>query len=97
MSQKELNDLYEEVHFIIDNADKKELFDYIIKNKIENQELKEQPKKYEDPNDLTLMFMYCDEKAKDKIRELEKQLEEKNIEYFKGAYDSNNKHYEQQK
>lgn len=42
----------------------------------ENQELKEKIETYEDPEDLTLMFMYCDEKAKDKIRELEKQLEE---------------------
>lgn len=42
----------------------------------ENQELKEKIETYEDPEDLTLMFMYCDEKAKDKIRELKKQLEE---------------------
>lgn len=43
----------------------------------ENQELKEKIETYEDPKDLTLMFMYCDEKAKDKIRELKKQLEDK--------------------
>ena len=43
----------------------------------ENQELKEKIKTYEYPEDLTLMFMYCDEKAKDKIRELKKQLEDK--------------------
>ena len=42
-----------------------------------NQELKEKIETYEDPKDLTLMFMYCDEKAKDKIRELKKQLEDK--------------------
>ncbi len=42
----------------------------------ENQELKSKIKTYEDPEDLTLMFMYCNEKAKDKIQELEKQLEE---------------------
>lgn len=40
----------------------------------ENQQLKEELNKYTDPKDLTLMFMYCDEKAKDKIKELEKQL-----------------------
>lgn len=40
----------------------------------ENQELKSKIKTYEDPEDLTLMFMYCDEKAKDKIQELEGQL-----------------------
>lgn len=43
----------------------------------ELQELKKQIETYEDPKDLTLMFMYCDEKAKDKIRELKKQLEDK--------------------
>ena len=49
----------------------------------ENQQLKEQLNKYTDPKDLTLMFMYCDEKAKDKIKcleqenqKLKKQLEE---------------------
>lgn len=39
----------------------------------ENQELKSKIKTYEDPEDLTLMFMYCNEKAKDKIQELEEQ------------------------
>lgn len=46
----------------------------------ENQQLKEQLNKYTDPKDLTLMFMYCDEKAKDKIKCLEQenqQLKEK--------------------
>ena len=36
-------------------------------------ESNEKIKTYEDPNDLTLMFMYCDEKAKDKIKELKEQ------------------------
>lgn len=39
----------------------------------ENQQLKAKIKTYEDPEDLTLMFMYCNEKAKDKIQELEEQ------------------------
>ena len=39
----------------------------------ENQQLKEQLNKYTDPKDLTLMFMYCDEKAKDKIKCLEQE------------------------
>lgn len=43
----------------------------------ENQQLKVKIKTYEDPDDLTLMFMYCNEKAKDKIKELEKQLKTK--------------------
>ena len=46
-----------------------------------NQELKEKIETYEDPKDLTLMFMYCDEKAKDKIKELKKQLEESKDNY----------------
>ena len=45
----------------------------------ENQELKAKIKTYEDPEDLTLMFMYCDEKVKDKIKELKKQLHEASI------------------
>lgn len=48
----------------------------LIKLQQENQELKAKIKTYEDPEDLTLMFMYCNEKAKDKIKELKKQLEE---------------------
>lgn len=41
------------------------------------QEFDDEIKKYEDPEDLTLMFMYCDEKAKDKLKELEKELNNK--------------------
>ena len=51
-----------------------EIFNELLE---ENQELKSKIETYEDPEDLTLMFMYCDEKAKDKIKELKKQLEEK--------------------
>ena len=40
----------------------------------ENEQLKEQVKQYTDPEDLTLMYMYCDEKAKDKIKDLKEQL-----------------------
>ena len=29
---------------------------------------------YENPEDMTLMFMWCDEKAKDKIKELKEKL-----------------------
>lgn len=44
----------------------------------ENQELKQKINTYENPNDLTLMFMYCNEKARDMIEELKKELKEKN-------------------
>ena len=36
---------------------------------------------YENPKDLTLMYMYCDEKAKDKIKELQNKID-KAIEYI---------------
>ena len=39
----------------------------------ENQELKKKINTYENPEDLTLMFMYCDEKEKDKIKCLEQE------------------------
>lgn len=44
--------------------------EFILK---ENQELKKKINTYENPEDLTLMFMYCDEKAKDKIKCLEQE------------------------
>ena len=52
------------------------LYYLIINLQQENQQLKAKIKTYEDLEDLTLMFMYYNEKAKDKIQELEKQLEE---------------------
>jgi len=42
----------------------------------ENQQLKERINAYENPEDLTLMFMYCDEQAKDKIKLYEQVLDE---------------------
>lgn len=41
--------------------------------KKKNDQLKDKIKTYQDPEDLTLMFMYCEEKAKDKIKELNKK------------------------
>lgn len=42
--------------------------------KEENRRLKDKINTYEDPEDLTLMFMYCDEKAKDKIKQLKEEI-----------------------
>ena len=42
----------------------------------ENAQLKKRVDMYENPEDLTLMFMYCDEKAKDKIKYLKSVLKE---------------------
>ena len=50
-----------------------EIVDDIEEFQQENQQLSERIKTYENPEDLTLMFMYCDEKAKDKIKELKEQ------------------------
>lgn len=46
--------------------------DLLIK---ENQELKEKLNKYENPEDMTLMMMWCTEKVKDQNEKLKKQLE----------------------
>ena len=60
----------------------------------ENEQLKEQVKQYTDPEDLTLMYMYCDEKAKDKIKDLKEQLKSSEkarkeaIEFIKELYDN---------
>ncbi len=43
----------------------------------ENQKLRKKLDEYENPEDMTLMMMWCTEQAKDKIKELEKQLEDK--------------------
>lgn len=62
-------DKYDVYQWVADDEEK-------IKNLLkENQQLKKQIKQYTDPDDLTLMFMYCEEKAKDKIKELKEQLE----------------------
>ena len=42
----------------------------------ENQQLKEKINQYENPEDLTLFYMWLDEKAKDKIKELKNQQKE---------------------
>lgn len=41
-----------------------------------NQELKEKLDKYENPEDMTLMMMWCTEKVKDENQALKKQVEE---------------------
>lgn len=39
----------------------------------EYQDLKEKIKMYEDPDDLTLFYMWLDERAKDKLKKLEEE------------------------
>ncbi len=58
----------------------KELFEEldltIAEIRKENQELKKQLDKYENPEDMTLFAMWCTEKVKDENKELKRQLEE---------------------
>ena len=56
----------EEVNKIIEVCD-----EVIADLKKENQELKDEINQYENPEDLTLFYMWLDAKAKDKMKELE--------------------------
>lgn len=49
------------------------LFIYDLRK--ENKDLKEKINTYENPDDLTLFYMWLDEKAKDKIKELKQKNE----------------------
>lgn len=66
---KYVNDKYE-TYTIVDENTKaiKALLDYITN-------LQEKVNQYENPDDMTLMFMWCNEKAKDKIKELQEDLD----------------------
>lgn len=59
--------------------------DLLIK---ENQELKKKLDKYENPEDMTLMMMWCTEKVKDENQALKKQVDEykKELEKWKKKY-----------
>lgn len=48
----------------------------ITKLQQENKQLKEKLDKYENPEDMTLMMMWCTEKVKDENKKLKKQLQE---------------------
>ena len=55
------------------NALKQQKFNELLK---ENQELKEKLDKYDNPEDMTLMMMWCTEQVKDENKKLKKQLED---------------------
>ena len=66
---------------IINTMVNDEVTDYIYRLEQENKQLKEEIARlkeqiniYENPDDLTLMFMWCDEKAKDKIKDLQEKI-----------------------
>lgn len=48
----------------------------------ENQQLKDKINQYENPDDLTLFYMWLDEKTKDKIKELEEENKRLKEEYM---------------
>ena len=78
MSEKMISEeqvLHNELSFEI-NQELIHLMKRIVEIQQENQQLKEKINTYENPEDLTLMFMYCDEKAKDKIKQLKEVIEE---------------------
>lgn len=60
----------------IDNFPQAKITHAIRKLQQENKQLKEKLDKYENPEDMTLMMMWCTEKVKDENKQLKKQLEE---------------------
>ena len=71
------NDLINELNNKIDAQDK-----IINTQALEIARLNERINNYENPDDMTLMFMWCDEKAKDKIKDLQTKID-KAIKYIK--------------
>lgn len=84
MSEEEINywlEVFSEDRFAFQSKDGKVIsfyktFENMKELQQENKQLKEKVDMYENPEDLTLMFMYCDEKAKDKIKHLTSVLKE---------------------
>ncbi len=54
--------------FKVNSSEIKKVLDYITN-------LQEKVNQYENPDDMTLMFMWCDEKAKDKMKQLQEENE----------------------
>lgn len=94
MSEEELNywlEVFRENRQAFQSKDGKvisfyKLLEEMKELKQENKQLKEKIDMYENPEDLTLMFMYCDVKAKDKIKHLTSVLKEIR-EYIEDRYD----------
>ena len=59
----------------------------------ENKQLKEKLDKYENPEDMTLMMMWCDEKLKDKNKRLQERIEL--LTHYKTLYQSLKKEKEE--
>lgn len=61
---------------VLSEEETKDVQKAIKKLQQENKQLKEKLDKYENPEDMTLMMMWCTEKVKDENKQLKKQLEE---------------------
>ena len=58
------------------------------------KELENKINKYENPDDLTLFYMWINEKAKDKMKELQQRID-KAIEYMK--YNATSNYFDEEK
>lgn len=76
----ELKEILEEVNTIIDNTYYNEEYSYFKVSHISElidyiTNLQQKVEQYENPDDLTLFYMWIDEKAKDKMKELQQENE----------------------
>lgn len=81
MTKERLKETHDSIYLQLEELEGStfnELLLKCIKLIIENQQLKDKINTYEDPEDLTLIFMYCEEKAKDKIKQLQNNWNELN-------------------
>lgn len=65
----------ERIKITVNEEDVQNIIDCYEKDIEHIKELEQRIKTYEDPEDLTLMFMYCDEKAKYKIKDLQQRID----------------------
>lgn len=72
--EKENQQLKETIKKVNSRNSKQRLANRKLQDK--NKQLKDRIKTYEDPEDMTLMYMWCNEKAKDKIKQLKEVIEE---------------------
>ena len=86
MNKERLEYLINEMYYnYLEQDEAKELIDYILNLQQELTDYKKKVEMYENPDDLTLFYMWLDEKAKDKIKELTdyKERNEKAIDFVK--------------
>lgn len=74
--KEQLQHKYDDFPKTVKNLSKEQLESLYLDLLHAENEKSQQLKKYEDPEDMTLMFMWCGEQAKDKIKELQKTIED---------------------